>query len=181
VRRTATGRAVGLATAVLLGLASLTACGGADGTQASASDSASERAQEHGSDQGSEQDSEQAMETAADQSVCKADADPVSTPYAEGFPDAWTFPAQTTAYNVEDREGTGVIVTAISSLPFKQILDYLNHDAVDAGFKITEGETEEHDAEANWASGDQEGRWAIRESPSCPGETVIQVFAAPAA
>jgi len=49
---------------------------------------------------------------------------------------------------------------------------------VDAGFRVTNGETEEHDAEANWTSGDQEGRWAIRESADCPGETVIQVFAA---
>ena len=63
--------------------------------------------------------------------------------------------------------------------PFKDILDYLNHDAVDAGFAVTEGETEEHDAEANWKSDQQVGRWAIRESGDCPGEAVIQVFAAP--
>ena len=174
MRRRTTGRAVGrvagLSAALLLGLAALTACGGDAGTHESSSESASEKAQEH--------ESEQEMETAADRSVCQADAEPVDKPYADGFPDAWTFPPQTTVYDVEDREGTGVIVTGISSLPFRQILDYLNHDAVDAGFEITEGETEEHDAEANWASGDQQGRWAIRESADCPGETVIQVYAA---
>jgi hypothetical protein len=39
---------------------------------------------------------------------------------------------------------------------------------------------EEHDAEANWKSGEQTGRWVIRESAQCPGETVIQVLAGPA-
>ena len=53
---------------------------------------------------------------------------------------------------MEHRGETGVIVTAVSSAPFQTILDYLNHDAVDNGFTITEGETEEHDAEANWRS-----------------------------
>jgi len=170
VRRTATGRAAALATAVLLGLGALTACGGADGAPGSASDSASEKSHEH--------ESEQEVETAADQSVCRADADPVDRPYADGFPDVWRFPPQTTVYDVEDREGAGVIVTGVSSLPFQQILDYLNHDAVDAGFEVTEGETEEHDAEASWSTGDQQGRWAIRESADCPGETVVQVYAA---
>ena len=63
------------------------------------------------------------------------------------------FPPDTTVYDVEDRDGTGVIVTAVSSAPFGDILDFLNHDAVDAGFRVTNGETEEHDAEANWTSG----------------------------
>ena len=58
--------------------------------------------------------------------------------------------------------------------------DYLNEDAVAAGFEITDGETEEHDAEANWTAGEHDGRWAIRESGTCPGETVIQVLAYPA-
>ena len=165
-----TGGVAGLAAAALLVLAGLTGCGSDDGSHESGPESASEKAQEH--------ESEQDMENAADRSVCKADADPVQRPYADGFPDAWPFPPQTTVYNVEDRGETGVIVTGISSLPFKQILDFLNHDAVDAGFEVTSGETEEHDAEANWSSGDQQGRWAIRESADCPGETVVQVYAA---
>jgi hypothetical protein len=149
--------------ATLLLAPALVACGGnADGE----SGSSEEKAGEH------------ELESAADRSVCRADADPVDKPYAEGFPSSWVFPPDTTVYDVEDRDGTGVIVTAVSSTPFGDILDFLNHDAVDAGFRVTNGETEEHDAEANWTSGDQEGRWAIRESADCPGETVIQVFAA---
>jgi hypothetical protein len=155
-----------LAAALLLGLPLLAGCGG------------DSEAEESTSEQAREQAAEQELDTAADRSTCRAEAEAVDTPYADGFPQAWVFPPATTVYDVEDREGTGVIVTGISSAPFADILDFLNHDAVDAGFAVTEGETEEHDAEANWKSGDQVGRWAIRESADCPGETVIQVFAA---
>lgn len=159
-------RAAGLVAALLLGLPLLAACGG----DSKAEEPSSESAREHAA--------EEELEAAADRSTCRADAEAVDAPYADGFPQAWVFPPDTTVYDVEDRDGTGVIVTGISSAPFADILDFLNHDAVDAGFTVTEGETEEHDAEANWRSGDQVGRWAIRESADCPGETVVQVFAA---
>jgi hypothetical protein len=120
---------------------------------------------------------EHKLERAADVSTCRRDAQPASTPYGHGFPPSWAFPARTTVYDVEDRGPDGTIVTGISSLPFKGILRYLNHDAVQAGFKITEGETEEHDAEASWAGNGYHGRWTIRESAQCQGETVIQVLA----
>ena len=163
-----TRAALALAGALLLVTPGLAGCSG-DSEAESSSEQAREQAAEH------------ELEGAADRSVCRADADPVDKPYGEGFPEAWAFPAETTVYDVEDRGETGVIVTGISSAPFQDILDFLNHDAVDAGFEITEGETEEHDAEANWESDDRSGRWAIRESADCPGETVIQVFAAPPA
>ena len=157
----------GLLGVLLLAVPGLTACGGdADGE--TSSEKAREQAAEH------------ELEGAADRSVCLADADPADARDADGFPRDFPFPPDTTVYDVEDRSGAGVIVTAISSAPFQQILDFLNHDAVDAGFEVTEGETEEHDAEANWKSDQQVGRWAIRESADCPGETVIQVLATPA-
>ena len=158
--------ALALAGALLLLTPGLAGCGGD-----SEAESSSEKAREL--------EAEHELEAAADRSVCRSDAEPVDRPYGEGFPEAWEFPADTTVYDVEHRDETGVIVTAVSSAPFQTILDYLNHEAVDNGFEITEGETEEHDAEANWRSDEQTGRWAIRESADCPGETVIQVFAAP--
>ena len=54
----------------------------------------------------------------------------------------------------------------------------MNHDVVAAGFHIEKGETEEHDAEAEWEGNGFHGRWAIRESAQCSGETVIQVLSA---
>jgi hypothetical protein len=120
---------------------------------------------------------QQVMDKAADLSTCKAEATPMAAPYGARFPRPWSFPPKTTVYNYQDRGAVGVIVTGISSAPFKAVLAYLNHDAVDAGFKISEGETEAHDAEANWSGNGYTGRWAIRESATCPGETTIQVLA----
>ena len=51
-----------------------------------------------------------------------------------------------------------------------------NGPTQDAGFKITSGETEEHDAEANWSGNGYRGRWAIKESAQCDGDVVIQVL-----
>jgi hypothetical protein len=121
---------------------------------------------------------EHGLEKAADRSTCAADAKAVSTPYGGAFPEDWPFPPGTTVYDVEDRGAQGTIVTAISTAPFKEILDFLNHDAADQGFRVESGETEAHDAEAEWEGHDHRGRWAIRESAQCPGETVVQVLAA---
>jgi hypothetical protein len=121
---------------------------------------------------------EHALEKAADRTTCAADAKPVATPYGGQFPDGWPFPAGTTVYDVEDRGAQGTIVTAISTASFKAILDFLNHDVAGRGFRVESGETEAHDAEAEWAGNGHRGRWAIRESAQCPGETVIQVLAA---
>lgn len=118
------------------------------------------------------------MKQAADVSTCGADAKAAPTPYGDGFPDDWPFPPETTVHHAEDRGGDGTIVTGISSADFKSILDFMNHDVVDAGFAIEKGETEEHDAEAEWKGNSFHGRWAIRESAQCPGETVIQVLSA---
>jgi hypothetical protein len=146
---------------VLVGLTTLTACGSGTGSGAAAPDGA------------------ESSETSdpADESTCRADAEPLDEPYSDTFPDSWSFPADTTVYHVEELGATGTVVTAVSSAPFADILDFLNHDAQDAGFTVTDGETEEHDAEANWTSDGFRGRWAIRESSSCPGETVVQVLA----
>ncbi|MCW2791060.1 MAG: hypothetical protein JWO76_158 [Nocardioides sp.] len=158
---------VALACALTLASAGLSACGSDDDKASGEHESSAEHEQE------------QELEKAADQNTCLADAEAIDAPYDAGFPDAFVFPAQTTVYDVEDRDETGVIVTAVTATPFQDVLDFLNEDEVAAGFEITGGETEEHDAEANWKSGDQTGRWAIRESAQCPGETVIQVLASP--
>jgi hypothetical protein len=116
------------------------------------------------------------MAQAADLNTCRADASPAATPYGDGFPADWPFPAQTTVFHTEDRGADGTIVSAISSAPFKQVLATMNGPVVKAGYKVEKGETEAHDAEAEWAGNGFRGRWAIRESAQCQGETVIQVL-----
>ena len=115
-----------------------------------------------------------------DQTICRADATPAPDATAEGFPSRWAFPPETTVYHREDRQGAGVILTAVTETPFDDVLHFLNTDEVSRGFTITDGETEEDDAEANWTSPGYAGRWAIRKSGTCPGETVLQVFASTA-
>ncbi len=117
------------------------------------------------------------LEKAADRSTCVADAHQVAS-YPAGFPRDFPFPDKTVVYHAEDRGQEGVIVTGVTSLPFPQVLAELNGPAQDAGFKVSNGETEEHDAEANWTGHGFRGRWAIRESAQCAGETVVQVLAA---
>ncbi len=117
------------------------------------------------------------MEKAPDAEVCSDQATALDAPYSDSFPEDWPFPPETVVYDVEDRGDAGTIVSAISSAPFDDILSYLNNEVVDAGFEIEGGETEEHDAEAEWRGADFHGRWAIRESVTCPGETSIQVLA----
>ncbi len=113
---------------------------------------------------------------AADRSTCLADAEAL-TELPEGYPSDFPLPPQTVAYDAQDRGAEGVVVTGVTDLPFTDALDALNGPTQEAGFTVTEGETEEHDAEANWTGNGFRGRWSIRESSSCPGETVVQVLA----
>jgi hypothetical protein len=178
---------LGALAGVALLLLPLAACGsGAGGDHSSGGSSRvslRERSQESAAEKSAaerEEERESGPGLAADRGTCRADATAIEQPYGEGFPEDWTFPPRTTAFSYEDAGEAGVVVTAVSSAPFERVLAYLNEDAVDAGFEITDGETEEHDAEASWTAGRYDGRWTIRESGTCPGETVIQVLAHPA-
>jgi hypothetical protein len=113
---------------------------------------------------------------AADTQTCVARAKPAASIPA-GYPRNFPLPQGAVLFNIEDRAADGTIGTAVVKSSLKSSLSVLNGPAQDAGFKITEGETEKHDAEANWTGNGFRGRWAIRESASCPGEVVIQVLA----
>ncbi len=154
--------AIGVA-GVLFGLLGVAAACSSDG------DSAETREAERGP----------VLSQSADQGVCSADATALDAPY-EGFPEGWSFPEDTDVYDVEDRGETGVIVTAISTTPLDEVLTFLNDAQTEPGYRITGGETEEDDAEADWRSDGFTGRWTIRTAPACPDETLIQVLATPA-
>jgi hypothetical protein len=142
----------GVAAALLL---LLTACGGGGGSESADEDA--------GGPAG-----------AADTSTCANDAHPVtSTP--DGYPASFPLPDGTVVFHVEDRGEDGVIATGITDTPFDEVLTSMNA-AAKSGFEVTSGETEEDDAEANWTGHGFLGRWAIKKSASCPGETVIQLL-----
>ena len=116
------------------------------------------------------------LSTAADQSTCIADARRVAMPDGKVFPADWPFPTRSVVFNAEDRGRDGTIVTAVTATRFPSVLDFMNHQVAGAGFEVEKGETEEHDAEAEWRGNGFRGRWSIRESATCPGETVVQVL-----
>jgi hypothetical protein len=123
-----------------------------------------------------EKAAEHELDKAADRSTCLAEASPAAAPYPDGVPDDWPWPGSTVVFGAEDRGADGTILTATTSTAFSDVLAFLNGPVNHAGYAVTSGETEEHDAEANWSGNGFHGRWAIRESSTCPGETVIQVL-----
>jgi hypothetical protein len=168
--RSVTRLPAGLAAGLLI--ASLAGCGGSSDQASKSGSGGGPSASATGSAAG-----EGALAGAADLSTCRADASPAPTPYGTNFPQDWPFPSDAVVFHAEDRAGAGTIVTAVTSLPFKQVLRFMNTDVVAAGYEHDTGETEEHDAEAEWDGNGFQGRWAIKESADCPGDTIIQVFA----
>jgi hypothetical protein len=115
------------------------------------------------------------LSAAADTTTCADEATQVtSTP--DGFPDDFPLPSGTVVFNVEDRGKDGVIATGVTTTAFDDVLSAMNA-AKKAGYRVTSGETEEDDAEADWTGHGYVGRWAIKKSASCPGETVVQLLA----
>lgn len=158
------------AVAAALLIASLTGCGSSHKPASAGAEGASPSATAEESSTGGQ------LQGAADLSTCRKDARPAATPYGKDFPQDWPFPSDAVVFHAEDRGADGTIVTAVTSQPFKDVLHYMNTDVVAAGFGRDTGETEEHDAEAEWEGNGFHGRWAIQESAYCPGDTVIQVL-----
>jgi hypothetical protein len=96
----------------------------------------------------------------------------------DGFPEDWPFPEGTVVTATEEVPGGGLAVTAQVGSDFEQVLPFMQKDLEDAGFVATNGEAEEDDAEATWSGNGYSGSWAIRQSDSCKGTTLMQVAAA---
>ncbi|MCW2867976.1 MAG: hypothetical protein JWR20_2164 [Marmoricola sp.] len=153
-------RAVGVATVVLL-TAGTAACGGSGASSSGPTKEASASATAGDGDHGEE---------AADTSTCVADARAYAGTPPAGFARSFPLPRGAVLVGVQDRGADGVVATAVVKAGLRTVLAHLNGPAQAQGFKVTEGETEEHDAEANWSGNGYRGRWAIRDSTACPGE-----------
>lgn len=126
-----------------------------------------------GNDESGDPDAD-SFTAAADTATCLADAQPVAS-YPDGYPTDYPMPGGTVVFSVEDRGADGVVATGVTDQPFDEVLRDMNA-AAKAGFARTSGETEEDDAEANWTGNGFTGRWAIKKSASCSGETVVQLL-----
>ena len=138
---------------LLLSVAPLAACGGgsADAT-ATAGKSEDADAQGNGDEQ-----------SGTPQTVdCPAKAKAVDLP--ADFPAP--LPQGAVVVAVQERDGGRTVVTAVVPAAEPDVLADLQAAYPAAGLTLTEGETEEHDAESNF-TGDVTGRWGIRELSNC--------------
>lgn len=111
----------------------------------------------------------------ASTAVCTKDAKAVALP--AGFPSTFPLPAGTVVTSAEDRGTGGLVIGGVTAAAFPGVLKGLQADLPAKGFTPKNGETEPHDAESDWSSGDYEGRWAIRELSQCGNQTLVSVVA----
>ena len=118
----------------------------------------------------------QLAESGAPTPVCVEQAKEESVPAS--FPTAFPLPEGSKVYGSEERSEGRTIVYAVVDRDVKAVLKQLQTDVPAAGFKLTEGEVEERDAESNWTGNGYTGRWAIREVAGCPDQTSVTVLSA---
>jgi hypothetical protein len=118
----------------------------------------------------------QLADSSAPTPVCVEQANEESVPAS--FPTAFPLPEGSKVYASQQRSKGRTIVYAVVDRDVKAVLKQLQADVPAAGFKLTEGEVEERDAESNWNGNGYTGRWAIREVAGCPDQTSVTVLSA---
>jgi hypothetical protein len=78
-------------------------------------------------------------------------------------------PSGAVPVDVRHSSNNRVIVTSVVPSAEKDVLAAMQRNFSSAGLKLTEGETEEHDAESNFTGNGITGRWGIRELTGCDG------------
>jgi hypothetical protein len=107
---------------------------------------------------------------------CPADATAVELPSGFSAP----LPQGTVVVDVRKASEQRTVVTGVVPSAEKDVLDDLHQAYSSAGLTLTEGETEERDAESNFTGNGVKGRWGIRELTNCsPVATRIDVVVAP--
>jgi len=142
------------AAVLLLSVAPLAACGGGATGRAAASPADRESG---------DHDAESSAQVGTPQTVdCPGKAAAVDLPkdFSAPLPDGAVVVA------VERRDGGRTVVTAVVPAAEPDVLADLQAAYPAAGLTLTEGETEERDAESNF-TGDVTGRWGIRELSDC--------------
>lgn len=104
---------------------------------------------------------------------CPPTATPVDVPSTFPAP----LPAGTVVVAVGTRSGGRTVVTGVVPKAEADVLTDLHGVYQAAGLTLTEGETEERDAESNFTGNGIVGRWGIRELSDCsPVATRIDVI-----
>jgi hypothetical protein len=144
-----------LLTLLLLG-GLLAGCGDKSADAASSASSSS-----HEEDQGEEVDAER---SGTPETVdCPADAKAVDVPSDFSAP----LPQGTVVVAVDERDDGRTVLTGVVPAAEPDVLADLQQAYPAAGITLTEGETEERDAESNFTGGGLTGRWGIRALEDC--------------
>ena len=153
----------------LLLLAGLLAGCGDTGAEA-ASPSSSSSSSSHEEDQGEEAGAER---SGTPETVdCPADATPVDVPGDLAAP----LPQGTIVVAVDQRDDGRTVLTGVVPAAEPDVLADLQQAYPAAGITLTEGETEERDAESNFTGSGLTGRWGIRALEDCrPAATRIDL------
>ena len=115
----------------------------------------------------------------------EAEAAPAGCPSGSGkslpgdFPKDLPLPDGATITGVEHRSDDRLVVSAVVRDGFRPTLSFLQERLPKAGYRLEEGEVEEHDAESNFSSGQVRGRWAIRTMPDCENGVFLTYLTAP--
>ena len=152
-------RVIPVCTAALLlvSVAPLAACGNDSGKTEAAGVSDAGHSESDADGKGAEQ-------SGTPQTVdCPADARAVDLPQGFSAP----LPQGAVVVAVEKRDDGRTVVTAVVPSAEPDVLADLQSAYSDAGLSLTEGETEERDAESNFTGAGVTGRWGIRELSDC--------------
>jgi len=123
-------------------------------------------------------DKEAADQAAKAQTTCAKDAKAVDLP--ADFPSTAKLPNGYVVTAVDKRDGGRTVVSAVSPKAFKETLKDMQATFSASGWKLTEGEVEEADAESNLSGNGIVGRWAIRSITVCDGNTGVSLVTAKA-
>ena len=94
------------------------------------------------------------------------------------FPANFPLPPGTVITSHEARSGSRIIInTVVPSLDVKGVAGFFEQALPKAGFKITDGESEPGDAEANYEGNGYKGRWKVTSIDGCPGAVTLTVLA----
>ena len=153
----------------LLLLAGLLAGCGDDGSSAASTSSASSSAS-HEEDEGEDAGAER---SGTPETVdCPADATPVDVPGDFSAP----LPQGTVVVAVDERDDGRTVLTGVVPAAEPDVLADLQQAYPAAGITLTEGETEERDAESDFTGAGLTGRWGIRALEDCsPAATRIDL------
>jgi hypothetical protein len=96
------------------------------------------------------------------------------------FPAAFPLPPGTVVTSEERRSGGRLILHTFAPSDARSVARFFERELPPAGFRITGGESEPGEAEANYEGSGFVGRWRARDVSDCPGAVSVDLLVAPA-